>query len=76
MGDYVRVKDLIEMLSKANPNAIVCASEKRGRGGAVNPDPVWIPSPDDFDEPEYWDKCKERYNVPLDEDFIEISCGY
>lgn len=65
----IKVKELIEMLSKCNPEAVVCVSEKSGRCGQIGNTPVIT---------EHTLKEYGYLRRTNDEDLpaIEISCNY
>jgi hypothetical protein len=62
----ITVKDLIEMLGKCNPDAIVCVSEKRGRGGALGNEPTIYEG--------VLSECSDSESG--EEPAIEITCNY
>lgn len=63
------VKELIEKLKTVDPNSIVCASEKGGRGGQVNDAyAFYVGTLGDFN----YHRSEEEKDTPA----VEISCGY
>lgn len=65
----IKVKELIEMLNKCNPEAVVCVSEKSGRGGQIGNLPIVT----EFTLGEYGYAGK---NDNKDMPAVEISCNY